>query len=88
MTQTEVTIRNRAGIHARPASLIVKTANKYQSQVFLEKDGMKINAKSIMGIITLGASHNTRLLLSAEGPDESEVVTDIARLFETRFEEE
>ena len=88
MTQQEVTILNRAGIHARPASLIVKTANKYKSDVFLEMDGMKINAKSIMGIITLGASHKTKLILSANGPDEEEMVKAIAHLFETRFEEE
>lgn len=88
MMQREVIIRNRAGIHARPASLIVKTASKFQSQVFLEKDGMRINAKSIMGIITLGAAYETHLVLTADGPDESEVVEEIARLFETRFEEE
>lgn len=88
MTQQEVTIRNRAGIHARPASLIVKTANRFESQVYLEKDGTRINAKSIMGIITLGASYNSRLMLSAEGTDEAEVVEAIAHLFESRFEEE
>ncbi len=88
MTQREVIIMNRAGIHARPASLIVQTANKYDSKVFLEKDGTRINAKSIMGIITLGASYKTRLVLSADGPDEEEVADAIARLFETRFEEE
>lgn len=88
MTQREVTIRNRAGIHARPASLIVKTANSYESQVYLEKNGTKINAKSIMGIITLGASYDTQLILSADGPDEEEVVEAIAHLFENRFEEE
>ncbi len=88
MTQREVTIRNRAGIHARPASLIVKTANSYESQVYLEKNGTKINAKSIMGIITLGASYDTQLVLSADGPDEEAVVEAIAHLFESRFEEE
>ena len=88
MTTREVVIRNRAGIHARPASLIVKTAGTFESHVFLEKDGMKINAKSIMGIITLGAAYKTKLLLSAEGPDEEQMVEAIAYLFESRFEEE
>ncbi len=88
MTQRDVTIKNRAGIHARPASLIVQTAGKYESNVYLEKDGTRINAKSIMGIITLVASYKTILLLSADGPDEEDAVDAIERLFETRFEEE
>lgn len=88
MTQKQVKIRNRAGIHARPAALIVQTANQYESQVYLEKDGIKINAKSIMGIITLGAPYNTDIVISAEGSDETGVVEAIAHLFETRFEEE
>ncbi len=88
MTQKEVTIKNRAGIHARPASLIVQTANNYDSQVYLEKDGTKINAKSIMGIITLGASYKSDLVVSAEGEDEAEAVDALVKLFESRFEEE
>ena len=88
MTEKEVIIKNRAGIHARPAALIVQSANSYQSKVFLEKDGNRINAKSIMGIITLGASYNTTLNVIAEGPDEEDAVTAVARLFENRFEEE
>ena len=88
MTQKEVTIKNRAGIHARPASLIVQTANNYDSQVYLEKDGTRINAKSIMGIITLGASYKSDLVVSAEGEDEAEAVEALVKLFESRFEEE
>ena len=88
MTQREITILNRAGIHARPASLIVQTASKFDSQIFLEKDGTKINAKSIMGIITLGASYKTKLVLTADGPDEDKLADAIVHLFETRFEEE
>ena len=88
MTRREVTIRNRAGIHARPAALIVQTANAFESQVFFEKDDTRINAKSIMGIITLGAAYNTTLVIVAEGQDETEVVDAIAALFESRFEEE
>jgi phosphocarrier protein len=88
MTEKTVTIKNRAGIHARPAALIVQTANKYESKIFLEKENEKINAKSIMGIITLGASYNTPLQIRAEGPDEGDAVDALARLFENRFEEE
>ena len=88
MIERNITIRNRAGIHARPAFLIVQTATKFDSQVSLEKDGVKVNAKSIMGIITLGAAYKSILNLSAEGPDEAEVVEAVARLVENRFEEE
>ncbi|MEA1911944.1 MAG: HPr family phosphocarrier protein [Spirochaetota bacterium] len=88
MKQETVTIKNRAGIHARPAALIVKTANEYDSEIFLELDDMQINAKSIMGIITLGANYKSLIQILAEGEDETEAVTAIARLFENRFEEE
>lgn len=88
MVSKEVVIKNRAGIHARPAAMIVQTANEFDSQIFLEKDDNRINSKSIMGIITLGASYNSKLLVVAEGEDEAEAVEAIARLFENRFEEE
>lgn len=88
MTEKEVTIKNRAGIHARPAAMLVQTANEFSSNIYLQKDGDQVNGKSIMGIITLGAAYNTTLLIQADGEDEEEAVETIARLFETRFEEE
>ncbi len=88
MTEREITVRNRAGIHARPAALIVQTASKFDSTVMLRKEEEEINAKSIMGIITLGAGYNTTLTVRAEGDDEAQAVDEISRLFENRFEEE
>ena len=88
MVSKDVVIKNRAGIHARPAAMIVKTANEFDSQVYLEKDSTRINSKSIMGIITLGASFNTKLRVVAEGDDEDAAVEAIVHLFESRFEEE
>jgi len=88
MTEKEVTIKNRAGIHARPAALIVQTASKFNSKIHMIKDNEKINAKSIMGIITLGAGYNSKLRIQAEGPDEQEAVNALAELFDRRFEEE
>lgn len=88
MKEKLIVIKNRAGIHARPAALLVQTANNYQSQIFFEKDGERINAKSIMGIITLGAIYNTPIKIIADGNDEEEAVGAISRLFETKFEEE
>ena len=63
-----VTVKNRAGIHARPAALIAQTANKFASEVLIEKnDSTVINAKSIMGVITMAAGYNTVLTVKAEG---------------------
>jgi phosphocarrier protein len=88
MVEKEVTIKNRAGIHARPAALIVQTANKFDSQISFEKEDDRINGKSIMGIITLGAGYKTTLKVIAEGEDEVEAVEAIVALFENRFEED
>lgn len=87
MVEREVEVLNRAGIHARPAALIVKVANKFTSNLYMEKDRMKINGKSIMGIITLGASYKSRLIITTDGPDEEEAAQAIERLFLNRFEE-
>lgn len=88
MTEQKVVVRNRAGIHARPAALIVQTAGKFQSRILFTKETEEINAKSIMGIITLGAAHNTELTIRAEGVDETDAVKALATLFENRFEEQ
>jgi phosphocarrier protein HPr len=88
MVEKIVTIKNRAGIHARPAALLVQTANRFSSNIYLEKDGEKINSKSIMGILTLAATYNSPIKIIADGSDEEDAVQTIARLFETKFEEE
>lgn len=88
MIEREVRVTNRAGIHARPAAMIVQTASRYDSQIMLGKDSEEINAKSIMGIITLGAGYDTVLTLTVEGPDEQEAADAVATLFENRFQEE
>jgi phosphocarrier protein HPr len=88
MTEASVTIKNRAGIHARPAALIVQTASKFSAGIWLEKGSDRINAKSIMGIITLGASFGTPLRIIAEGVDEEAAAAAIVALFESRFEED
>ncbi len=87
MTEKEITIKNRAGIHARPAALIVQKANEYEAKIFLEKENSRINCKSIMGIITLGAAYNSKLLIIADGTDEKDAVDALVNLFESRFKE-
>ena len=88
MQTQDVTIKNRAGIHARPAALIVQTANEFECEIYLEKDNNSINAKSIMGIITLGAGYNSVVVVKTEGSDEEAAIEAIVKLFENRFEEE
>ena len=88
MTEKILTVQNRAGIHARPAALIAQTANKFSSEITLEKDSATVNAKSIMGVITMAAGYNTQLTLRAEGSDEKLAAETIVQLFESKFEEE
>jgi len=88
MTEQTVTIINRAGIHARPAAVLVQSAKDFICNIYFEKGNDRINAKSIMGILTLAATYGTELKVIAEGEDEEQAVQTIARLFETKFEEE
>jgi len=88
MTEQTVTIVNRAGIHARPAAVLVQSAKDFSSNIYFEKGSDRINGKSIMGILTLAATYGTEIKVIAEGEDEEEAVEAIVRLFESKFEEE
>lgn len=88
MTEKQVVVRNRAGIHARPAALIVQKATTFSSHVEFCTDHETINAKSIMGIITLGAGYNTTITIRVDGEDEQEALDALVALFESRFEED
>jgi len=88
MTEKIITVTNRAGIHARPSALLVQTTKNFSSNIYIEKGNDRINAKSIMGIITLGASYGTELKIIAEGEDEETAVETLVKLFESKFEEE
>lgn len=83
----DLEVLNRAGIHARPASEIAKTASSFKCDIFFEKENMKINAKSIMGVITLGATYKTVIHCVCDGPDEKEAMNALESLFERRFEQ-
>ena len=85
MTEKLLTVKNRAGIHARPAAIIAQTANKFACEVSLSRDDTTVNAKSIMGVITMAAGYNTVLTLHA---DEKEAAEAIVALFDSKFEEE
>jgi phosphocarrier protein len=87
ITET-ITICNRAGIHARPAALMVQATKDFACSIYIEKGNNRINAKSIMGIITLGAAYGTEIKIIADGEDEEAAVKTLVRLFESKFEEE
>ncbi|MBI5216770.1 MAG: HPr family phosphocarrier protein [Ignavibacteriae bacterium] len=88
MVEREVTIRNRAGLHTRPAASLVKTAAKFKSEFTICKDGMDINGKSIIGVMTLAAECGSKLTLQFDGADENEALAAVADLFERGFDEE
>lgn len=82
------TIRNRLGLHARAAALLVKTANRFVSEITLEKDGLEVNGKSIMGILMLAASKGSRITLKVEGRDSAEAIRALGELIGNKFGEE
>jgi len=87
MIQQEVTIRNRAGLHTRPAAAIVKLAAKFKAEFYIEKDGIEINGKSIIGVMTLAAEQGAALMLKFDGSDEAESCEAMKALFESGFGE-
>lgn len=87
MIEREVTIKNRTGLHTRPAATLVKTAAKFKADFYIIKDSMEINGKSIIGVMTLAAEQGSKLLLRFEGEDEKEAAEAVVALFERGFEE-
>jgi len=87
MTQHQVEITNRLGLHARAAAKLVHTANAFQSQIFVGTGEEEVNAKSILGLLTLAATKGTPLTVRAEGDDEEAAVRAVVALFEGRFGE-
>ncbi|MGD8631602.1 MAG: HPr family phosphocarrier protein [Gammaproteobacteria bacterium] len=88
MQQRPVTIINKLGLHARAAAKFVTTASGFSSNIDIEKDGQKVNGKSIMGVMMLAASRGTRLLIQADGEDEQEAVDSLEKLIGEKFGEQ
>ncbi len=87
MIKKTVIVKNKFGLHARPAALIVTTAAKYQSEFFISKDGVRVNGKSIMGVMMLAAEIGSKLLLELDGPDEEQAMADIIQVIDSKFGE-
>lgn len=84
----ELTVVNKLGIHARPAAMFVKTANRFACDIFVEKDGEKVNGKSIMGLMMLAAGPGSKLQVHAEGQDASAAINEIEELLKRKFDED
>ena len=81
-------VSNKLGIHARPAAMFVKTANRFSCDIFVEKDGEKVNGKSIMGLMMLAAGPGSKLTVHAQGHDASQALAEIETLINRKFDEE
>ncbi len=88
MKEETIKVKNRRGLHARSATLIVKTSSKYKSKIMIIKDNMEINAKSIMGVLMLAAEYDTVLRILADGEDEDSALEEMVKLFEHGLIEE
>lgn len=87
MQTTSLVVRNKVGLHARPAALFVQAAMAPQSKITVTKDGKNGNAKSILGILALGVNQDDRITIQAEGPDETEALQALVELIENNFGE-
>ena len=84
----ELTIANKSGIHARPAAMFVKVAARFGCDIFVEKDGEKINGKSIMGLMMLAAGPGSKVTLHVKGTDAPAAIAELAELIQRKFDEE
>ncbi len=84
----QIVVQNKLGIHARPAAMFVKTANRFACSVMVEKDGETVNGKSIMGLMMLAAGPGSKLMVHCEGQDAAAAVQELEQLVKRKFDEE
>ena len=87
MVTQEVTINNEVGLHARPATFFIQKANEFKSGMWVEKDERRVNAKSLLGVLSLGITKGTTITLLADGSDEKEAVAALSELVSGNFGE-
>ena len=80
MVVREVVVENQVGLHARPATFFIQKANEFKSTILVEKDERRVNAKSLLGILSLGITKDSQIILTADGPDAEEAVTALVNL--------
>ena len=82
----KVIVNNKAGLHAKPASLFVQKANNFKSEIYIKKDATRVNAKSIMGVMILAVQKGDEIQIEANGDDEKKAVEQLKQLIEDRFD--
>ncbi len=87
IVEKEVTVKNRAGLHTRPAAGLVKLSSRFKSEIFLVRDGFMINGKSIIGVMTLAAEQGCKIVLRAEGIDAVAAINELSDYFDSGFGE-
>ena len=87
MFSKEVTVTNQTGLYARPATFFIQKANEFRSTMMVEKAERKVNAKSLLGVLSLGITKGSTITISAEGPNETEAVNALCELIESNFGE-
>jgi len=87
MYSKDITIVNQVGLYARPATFFIQKANEFRSTIMVTKDDRKVNAKSLLGVLSLGITKGSTILISAEGPDEEEAVNALCTLISNKFGE-
>ena len=87
MISREVTINNQVGLHARPATFFIQKANEFKSVIWVEKDDRRVNAKSLLGVLSLGIVKGTTISIIADGADEEQAVETLAELIDREFAE-
>ena len=87
MFSKEVVVQNQVGLHARPATFFIQKANEFKSSVWVEKDERKVNAKSLLGVLSLGITKGTPIVIIADGQDEQEAVNTLVDLIASNFTE-
>lgn len=87
MTQRDVTITNNIGLHARPATFFIQKANSFKSSIWIEKDDRKVNAKSLLGVLSMGIAKGMTITLIADGQDEATAINELIALIQTGFAE-
>ena len=87
MIKKTARIVNKLGLHARPSAMLVTAASKYNSEVFFTKNGLRVNGKSILGVMMLAAEMGSELLIEVDGPDEEQALNEILQVIESKFGE-
>jgi len=87
MVSKEIVVQNQVGLHARPATFFIQKANEFSSSIWISKDERKVNAKSLLGVLSLGITRGTAVTLIADGTDEEEAIDGLSNLVASNFAE-